>query len=103
MDLSKMSEIEFRITKLLEAREKKHQGKDSRESLIAEMRPNQAEIKNTLTEMQSKLDVLTARVNEGRRESDIEDKLNERKEAEEKRELRAGKERLRIKWQFEKE
>ena len=39
-------------------------------------RYNQAEIKNTLTKMQSKLDALTARVNEvEERVSDIEDKL----------------------------
>ena len=48
--------------------------------------------------MQSKLDVLKARVNEvGERVSDIEDKLTVRKEAEEKREkqLRDHEERLR--------
>ena len=61
------------------------------------MRSNQAKIKNRLNEMQSKLDVLTARVNEvEERVSDIEDKLMVKKEAEEKREkhLRAHEERL---------
>lgn len=54
----------------------------------AELRSNQAAIKNTLTEMQSKLDAVTARFNEVEGTvSDIEDKLTERKEAEEKQEL----------------
>ena len=45
--------------------------------------------------MQSKLDGLTAQVNEAdEKVNDIEDKLMERKEAEEKRELRAHEERL---------
>ena len=60
--------------------------KDFRDSLTTELRSNQAKIKNTLTEMQSKLDVLTARVNEvEERVSDIVNKLMKRKEAEEKR------------------
>ena len=48
MDLSKISEMEFRITiiKLLAGLEKSI--KDSREFLSAEMRSNQAKIKNTL-------------------------------------------------------
>ena len=64
MDLSKMLEIEFRITiiKLPVALEKRI--KDAGDSLTAEMRSNEAEIKNTLTEMQSNLDALRARVNE---------------------------------------
>ena len=49
---------------------------------------NKAEIKDTITEIQSKLDVLTASVNEvEERISDIEDKLMERKEAKDKREI----------------
>ena len=52
-----------------------------------EFRSNQAEIKNQLNEMQSKLEVLMTRVNEEEeRVSDIEDKLMARMEAEEKRE-----------------
>ena len=48
------------------------------------MRSNQGEIKNTLAEMQSKLDALTARVNEvEERASNIEYKLMKRKEGEE--------------------
>ena len=87
MDLSKMSEIKFsiKIIKLLVGLEKSL--KDGKEPLSAEMRSNQAEIRNSLTEMQFKLDAPTARVNEAEQsDSDIEDKLMERKETEEKRE-----------------
>ena len=38
--------------------------KNSRDFMTAEFRSNQAEIKNQLNEMQSKLEVLTMRVNE---------------------------------------
>ena len=70
---------------------------DSRDFMTAEFRSNQAEIKNQLNDMQSKLEVLTMRVNEAEEwVSDIEDKLMARKEAEEKREkeLKDHKERL---------
>ena len=60
--------------------------KDSRDFMTAEFRSNQAEIKNQLNEMQSKLEVLTMRVNEVEEGvSDIEDKLMARKETEEKK------------------
>ena len=50
-------------------------------------RSNQAKIKNQLNETQSKLEILTTRVNEvEERANDIEDRLMVRKEAEEKRE-----------------
>ena len=53
--------------------------------MTAEFRSNQAEIKNQLNEMQSKLEVLTMRVNEvEERMSDIEDKLMAKRETEEK-------------------
>ena len=81
-----MSRSKFRSTiiQLLVALEKSI--KDSRDFMTAEFRSNQAQIKNELNEMQSKLEVLT-RVNEvEERVSDIEDKLMARKEAEEKRE-----------------
>ena len=59
---------------------------DSRDSFTVELRSNQAKIKNILTEMQSKLDAVTARINEVEETvSDTEDKLMERKEAEGKR------------------
>ena len=54
--------------------------------MTAEFRCNQAEIKNQLNEMQSKLEVLMMRVNEvEERMSDIEAKLMARRETEEKR------------------
>ena len=80
-----MSESQFRSTiiKLLVALEKSM--KDSRDFMNAEFRSNQAEIKNQLNEMQSKLEVLTMRVNKvEERVSDKEDKLMARKETEEK-------------------
>ena len=50
------------------------------------MTSNQAKIKNVPTDKQYIVDPLTARVNEAKgRESGIEDKLMERKEAKEKR------------------
>ena len=52
--------------------------------MTAEFRSNQAEIKNKLNEMQSKLEVLMTRVNEVG-VSDIEDKLMAGKEADEKK------------------
>ena len=81
-----MSEIQFQSTIIKLPVSLKKSIKDSRDSLTAELRSNQAKIKNTLTEMQSKLDVLTARVNEVEETpSDIEGKLMERKEAEGKK------------------
>ena len=54
--------------------------------MTAEFRSNQAEIKNPLNEMQSKLEVLMMRVNKVEEwVSDIEDKLMAKKETEEKR------------------
>ena len=50
------------IIKLLIALEKSI--KDSRDFMTAEFRYNQAKIKNQLNEMQSKLEVLTMRINE---------------------------------------
>ena len=81
-----MSESQFRSTiiQLLVALEKSI--KDSRDFMTAEFRANQAEIKNQLNEMQSKLEVLTTRVNEvEERVSDLEDKLIAKRETEEKR------------------
>ena len=66
--------------------------------MTAEFKSNQAESKNQLNEMQSKLEVLTMRVNkvEGRG-NDIEDKLMAKRETEEKRDgqLKDQKDRLR--------
>ena len=82
-----MSENQFRSTiiKVLVALEKSI--KDSGDFMTAAFRSKQVEIKNQLSEMQSKLEVLTMRVNEVEEPvSDTEDKLMARKEAEEKRE-----------------
>ena len=80
-----MSEIQFRSTiiKLLVALEKSFM---LWRLFTAEFSSNQAKIKNRLNDLQSKLDVLTARANEvEERVSDIEDKLMVRKKAEEKK------------------
>ena len=72
--------------------------KDSRDFMTAEFRSNHAEIKNQLSDMQSKLEVLMMRVNKVEEQvSDIEDKLMARKETEEKREkqLKDHEDRLR--------
>ena len=65
--------------------------------MTAEFRSNQAEIKNQLNEMQSKLEVIPTRVNEVERVSDIEDKLIAKRETEEKRDkqLKDHEDRLR--------
>ena len=59
-----MSANQFRSTimKLLVALEKSI--KDSTDFITAKFRANQAEIKNQLNEMQSKMEVVTTRVNE---------------------------------------
>ena len=72
-----MSESQFRSTiiQLLVALEKSI--KDSRDFMTAEFRSNQAKIKNQLNEMQSKLEVLTMRVNKIEEcMRDIEDNFN---------------------------
>ena len=63
LDYNSMSESQLRSTiiKLLVALEKSI--KDSRDFRTAEFRSNQAEIKNQLNAMQSKLEVLKTRVN----------------------------------------
>ena len=68
MDITKLSEMEFRVTMVkmmcrLEKNINENINKNI-ESLRVEMRANLAEIKNALNQMQSKLDALTARVNE---------------------------------------
>ena len=66
--------------------------------MTAEFRSNQAEIKNQLNEMQSKLEVLTTRANEVEEQvSDIEDRLMAKRVTEEKRDkqLKDHEDRLR--------
>ena len=64
LDYNSMSESQFRrtIIELVVALEKSI--KESRDFMTAEFRSNQAETKNQSNEMQSKLEVLTMRVNE---------------------------------------
>ena len=93
-----MSESQFRSTiiQLMVALEKSI--KDSRDFRTAEFRSNQAEIKNQLNAMQSKLEVLMTRDNElEERVSDIEDNLMAKRETEEKRDrqLKDQEDRLR--------
>ena len=86
MEYNSNSESQFRntILNLLVALEISI--RDLRYFMTAELRSHQPEIKNQLNEMQSKLEVLTMRVNEVEEPvSDIQDKLMARKEAEEKR------------------
>ena len=68
MDINKLSEMEFRVAmvKMMCRLEKKI--KENIESLKAEMRVNLAGMKNAMNQMQSKLDALTARVNEAEEE-----------------------------------
>ena len=98
MDFNMMSESQFRSTiiKLLVALEKSI--KDSRDFMTAEFRSNQAEIKNQLNEIQSKLEVLTTSVNEVEEPvNDIEHKLMAKRETEGKRDkqLKDHEDRLR--------
>ena len=98
MDVSKISEIDFRVAimKLISRLEKNIN--DNIESLRAGMRSNQAKLKNAMNEMQSKLDTLTARVNKAEeRISELEDKMIEKKETKEalEKQIKAQEIRLR--------
>ena len=68
MDITKLSEMEIRVTmvKMMCRLEKSinENVNENIESLRAEMRANVAEIKNSMNQMQSKLEALTATVNE---------------------------------------
>ena len=84
MDITKLSEMEFRVTmvKMMCRLEKSinENVNENIESLRVEMRANLAEIKNSMSQMQSKLEALTARVNEAEeRISELEDGLVEEK------------------------
>ena len=84
MDITKLSEMEFRVTmvKMVCRLEKtiNENINENIESLRVEMRVNLAEIKNTMNQMQSELEALTARVNEAEeRISELEDGLVEEK------------------------
>uniref|UniRef100_A0A7N5JKT2 L1 transposable element RRM domain-containing protein n=1 Tax=Ailuropoda melanoleuca TaxID=9646 RepID=A0A7N5JKT2_AILME len=84
MDVSQLSEMEFRATmvKMMSRLEKSinENVAENIESLRAEMRANLTEIKNSMSQMQSKLEALTARVTEAEeRVSELEDGLVEEK------------------------
>ena len=64
MDVSQLSEMEFRATMVKMLRRFEKNINENIESQRAEMRVNLAEIKNAMNQMQTKLDALTARVNE---------------------------------------
>ena len=90
MDVTKLSKMEFTVTmvKRMSRLEKSinENVNENIESLKAEMRVNLAEIKNSMSQMQSKLKALTAKVNEAEKHiSKLEDGL-----VEEKTEIEAG-------------
>ena len=64
VDRTKVSEIDSRMTIMKAISRLEKNINDNIESLRAEMRSNQAELKNAMNEMQSQLGALTARVNE---------------------------------------
>ena len=64
MDITKLSEMEFRVTMDKMMCRLSKNINENIESLRPERRANLAEIKNAMNQMQSKLDTLTARVNE---------------------------------------
>ena len=84
MHITKLSEMDFRktIIKMMCRLEKStnENVNENIESLRAEMRANLTEIKNSVGQIQSKLEALTARVNEAKeRISELEDGLGEEK------------------------
>ena len=85
MDIIKLSEMEFRVTMVktmcrLETKIIYENINENIESLRVEMRVNLAEIKNSMSQMRSKLEALMARVNEAEeRIRDLEDGLVEEK------------------------
>ena len=84
MDVTKLSETEFRVTMVkMMCRLEKSINKnvnENIESLRSEMRVNPAEIKNSMSQKQSKLEALMARVNEAEeRIGDLKDGLVEEK------------------------
>ena len=64
MDITKLSEMEFRVTMVKMMCRLENFFNKNIESLRAKIRKNLAEIKNDMKQVQSKLDALMARVNE---------------------------------------
>uniref|UniRef100_A0ABI7ZUJ7 L1 transposable element RRM domain-containing protein n=1 Tax=Felis catus TaxID=9685 RepID=A0ABI7ZUJ7_FELCA len=91
-----MSEPEFRIT-IIRILAGVKTRLESLSAEIKEVKANQDEVKNVITELQPLMDATVARMDEAeQRISDIEDKLMEKNEAEEKREIKAKEHDLRI-------
>ena len=92
----KMSEPEFRIMiiRILAGFENRL---ESLSAEIKEVKTSQDEIKNAITELQSRMDATAARMGEAKQQiSNVEDKLMENNEAEKKRETKAKEHDLRI-------
>ena len=89
MDMNEMSEPEIRIKIIKLIAELEISVEDIRESLLREIRElisNQVEVKKAITEMQLKNGVSNCWINViEKRNSDLEDKMMENKEAEKKR------------------
>ena len=84
-----MSESEFRITiiRILAGVENRL---ESLSAEIKEVKTSQDEVKNAITELQSRMDAMAPRTDEAeQRISNIEDKFMENNEAEKKREIKA--------------
>ena len=80
-DTSKMSEPEFRITIIRTLVGVKNR-LESLSAEIKEVKGNQDEIRNAITELQCRVDAMAARMDEAeQRISNIEDKLTENNEA----------------------
>ena len=84
MDVTKLSEMEFRVTivKMMSRIEKSinENVTENIESLRTEMRVSLTETKNSISQMQAKLEALTARVTEAEELiSELEDGLVEEK------------------------
>lgn len=64
VDISKMSETDFKVTVMKKIARLEKAINSNIDSLRAERRADWAELKNSINEMQSNLDTLTTRVNE---------------------------------------
>ena len=92
-----MSEPEFRIM-VIRIRAGVKNRLESLSVEIKEVKTSQDEIKDAITELQSRMDVMAAGMEEAeQRISDIEDKLIDNNKAEKKREIKAKEHDLRIK------
>ena len=93
-DLSNVTENEFKIIviKLITGLEKSIE--DSRESINTEikgLRSSQEELKTAINDLQNKMKVTTARIEEAEvRIGELDDKIVEKEEAEKKREKNPG-------------